>query len=142
MIRGSLFKILHSSNQPLDKKRRLRMALDVVRLSFSWDPPSQFNKWNPVKGWVNTGSPLSLQARGMNYLHRRNPPIVHRDLKSSNLLVDRNWNVKVRPFIFLHKWGTHEDLYKRVYSLYLQTYKFFLLRLETLGCQSGRTQHS
>ncbi|WZZ75905.1 hypothetical protein YC2023_087275 [Brassica napus] len=71
MIRGSLFKILHSSNQPLDKKRRLRMALDV--------------------------------ARGMNYLHRRNPPIVHRDLKSSNLLVDRNWNVKVGDF-GLSKW--------------------------------------
>ncbi|CAA7060147.1 unnamed protein product [Microthlaspi erraticum] len=69
--RGSLFKILHSSNQPLDKKRRLRMALDV--------------------------------ARGMNYLHRRTPPIVHRDLKSSNLLVDRNWNVKVGDF-GLSKW--------------------------------------
>ncbi|CAN8325648.1 unnamed protein product [Cochlearia groenlandica] len=69
--RGSLFKILHSSNQPLDKKRRLKMALDV--------------------------------ARGMNYLHRRNPPIVHRDLKSSNLLVDRNWNVKVGDF-GLSKW--------------------------------------
>ncbi|XP_068634426.1 uncharacterized protein [Aristolochia californica] len=37
-------------------------------------------------------------ARGMNYLHRRNPPIVHRDLKSSNLLVDRNWTVKVGDF--------------------------------------------
>ncbi|GFZ07051.1 PAS domain-containing protein tyrosine kinase family protein [Actinidia rufa] len=37
-------------------------------------------------------------ARGMNYLHRRNPPIVHRDLKTSNLLVDKNWNVKVGDF--------------------------------------------
>lgn len=31
----------------------------------------------------------------MNYLHRSSPPIVHRDLKSPNLLVDKNWTVKV-----------------------------------------------
>ncbi|KAH7294162.1 hypothetical protein KP509_28G059000 [Ceratopteris richardii] len=37
-------------------------------------------------------------ARGMNYLHHCNPPIVHRDLKSSNLLVDKNWTVKVADF--------------------------------------------
>ncbi|KAD5802944.1 hypothetical protein E3N88_14304 [Mikania micrantha] len=37
-------------------------------------------------------------ARGMNYLHTYNPPIVHRDLKSSNLLVDKNWTVKVADF--------------------------------------------
>ncbi|KAK6783269.1 hypothetical protein RDI58_021066 [Solanum bulbocastanum] len=37
-------------------------------------------------------------ARGMCYLHRRNPPIVHRDLKSSNLLVDKSWTVKVGDF--------------------------------------------
>uniref|UniRef100_A0A0D9XVA2 non-specific serine/threonine protein kinase n=1 Tax=Leersia perrieri TaxID=77586 RepID=A0A0D9XVA2_9ORYZ len=37
-------------------------------------------------------------ARGMNYLHNSSPPIVHRDLKSSNLLVDKNWTVKVADF--------------------------------------------
>eukprot|EP00850_Spirogloea_muscicola_P001052 SM000004S14922 [mRNA] locus=s4:220990:227245:- [translate_table: standard] len=37
-------------------------------------------------------------AKGMNYLHSSNPPIVHRDLKSPNLLVDKNWVVKVCDF--------------------------------------------
>lgn len=40
------------------------------------------------------------QAKGMNYLHRRNPPIVHRDLKSPNLLVDKKYTVKVRILDF------------------------------------------
>nr|GMD39558.1 serine/threonine-protein kinase CTR1 isoform X2 [Ipomoea batatas]GMD41515.1 serine/threonine-protein kinase CTR1 isoform X2 [Ipomoea batatas]GMD46109.1 serine/threonine-protein kinase CTR1 isoform X2 [Ipomoea batatas]GMD46209.1 serine/threonine-protein kinase CTR1 isoform X2 [Ipomoea batatas] len=34
-------------------------------------------------------------AKGMNYLHKGNPPIVHRDLKSPNLLVDKKYTVKV-----------------------------------------------
>ncbi|KAG9148443.1 hypothetical protein Leryth_016918 [Lithospermum erythrorhizon] len=34
-------------------------------------------------------------ARGMNYLHNSTPVIVHRDLKTPNLLVDKNWVVKV-----------------------------------------------
>ncbi|KAJ8560609.1 hypothetical protein K7X08_022469 [Anisodus acutangulus] len=37
-------------------------------------------------------------ARGMNYLHNCTPMIVHRDLKSPNLLVDKNWVVKVCDF--------------------------------------------
>nr|XP_029118350.1 serine/threonine-protein kinase CTR1 isoform X1 [Elaeis guineensis]XP_029118351.1 serine/threonine-protein kinase CTR1 isoform X1 [Elaeis guineensis]XP_029118352.1 serine/threonine-protein kinase CTR1 isoform X1 [Elaeis guineensis] len=37
-------------------------------------------------------------AKGMNYLHQRNPPIVHRDLKSPNLLVDKEYTVKVGDF--------------------------------------------
>ncbi|XP_020585615.1 LIM domain kinase 1 isoform X2 [Phalaenopsis equestris] len=64
--RGSLFKTLHKNKHALDLRRRLQMALDVVK--------------------------------GMNYLHRRNPPIIHRDLKSSNLLVDKAWRVKVGDF--------------------------------------------
>lgn len=37
-------------------------------------------------------------ARGMNYLHKSDPMIIHRDLKSHNLLVDENWKVKVCDF--------------------------------------------
>lgn len=36
-----------------------------------------------------------MQAKGINYLHCLSPPVVHWDLKSPNLLVDKNWTVKV-----------------------------------------------
>ncbi|KAK1268535.1 Serine/threonine-protein kinase CTR1 [Acorus gramineus] len=66
--RGSLFHLIHrvTAGEVLDKRRCLRMALDV--------------------------------AKGINYLHCLNPPIVHWDLKSPNLLVDKNWSVKVCDF--------------------------------------------
>ncbi|KAF5838517.1 kinase-like domain-containing protein [Dunaliella salina] len=37
-------------------------------------------------------------ARGMAYLHSRNPPILHLDLKSPNILVDAQWRIKVCDF--------------------------------------------
>ncbi|KAL4422446.1 hypothetical protein ABPG75_008643 [Micractinium tetrahymenae] len=37
-------------------------------------------------------------ARGMLVLHAASPPILHRDLKSPNLLIDENWTVKVSDF--------------------------------------------
>lgn len=37
-------------------------------------------------------------AQGMTYLHSHTPPICHRDLKSSNLLVDDKWTIKVTDF--------------------------------------------
>ncbi|KAF6160628.1 hypothetical protein GIB67_019568 [Kingdonia uniflora] len=66
--RGSLYRLIHraSAGELLDKRRWLRMALDV--------------------------------AKGINYLHCLNPPVVHWDLKSPNLLVDKNWTVKVCDF--------------------------------------------
>jgi serine/threonine protein kinase len=35
-------------------------------------------------------------AKGMLALHAHSPAIIHRDLKSPNLLVDKHWRVKVR----------------------------------------------
>lgn len=36
--------------------------------------------------------------QGMLQLHSHKPPILHRDLKSPNLLVDKHWRVKVADF--------------------------------------------
>ena len=41
---------------------------------------------------------LADTARGMTYLHTCKPPVIHRDLKSHNLLIDEFWKVKVSDF--------------------------------------------
>lgn len=44
----------------------------------------------------STRCPAAAPAsQGMLYLHAHSPPIIHRDLKSPNLLVDSAWRVKV-----------------------------------------------
>ncbi|PRW59026.1 Serine threonine- kinase CTR1 [Chlorella sorokiniana] len=34
-------------------------------------------------------------AKGMHYLHSRQPPVIHRDLKSMNVLVNHEWRAKL-----------------------------------------------
>jgi serine/threonine protein kinase len=41
---------------------------------------------------------LRSLARSYRYLHSYTPPICHRDLKTSNLVVDDHWVVKVTDF--------------------------------------------
>lgn len=52
--------------------------------------------------------PLTIQQKmsiakqtvlGMNWLHKMDPPLLHLDLKTANLLVDENWVVKVQATI-------------------------------------------
>lgn len=48
--------------------------------------------WNLRQQWALD------TAQGMAYLHSLEPPIIHRDLKTTNLLVDRGMNVKICDF--------------------------------------------
>ncbi len=50
--------------------------------------------------WSQRLQMLKGAALGISYLHSLEPVIVHRDLKSSNLLVDESRNVKVADFGF------------------------------------------
>lgn len=101
LFRGSLYRIIHRPHCQIDERRRIKMALDVV-----WS--SSIFTWSILLGasdqlisisfaYVHLEVPL-VQAKGMDCLHTSNPTIVHRDLKSPNLLVDKNWTVKVIRF--------------------------------------------
>ena len=80
-------------------------------LSTSFFPISYFNQVGIVINIV----------RGLEYLHEHShPPVVHRDIKSSNILLDSNFNAKVRSICdslkleFTHifvLWHIFEDVY-------------------------------
>ncbi|KAI2513527.1 protein kinase [Fragilaria crotonensis] len=55
----------------------------------------------PPKGtwpWALVKRVASGAARGMTYLHSGLPPVLHRDLKSANLLLDESYTAKVCDF--------------------------------------------
>jgi len=60
------------------------------------------SKASPAKAslldWARRLNMILDAAKGMLYLHNHSPPIIHRDLKSPNLLVDKHWRLKVSDF--------------------------------------------
>lgn len=49
--------------------------------------------------WIRRLKVTLGAARGLSYLHElANPPIIHRDIKSSNILLDDHLNAKVADF--------------------------------------------
>lgn len=57
----------------------------------------QLDEFGPVEGPLLRKGTRGL-LNGLNYLHTHNPPVVHRDLKGANVLVDLNFCVKLADF--------------------------------------------
>jgi len=99
-------------------------------------------------------------ATGMLYLHARSPQILHCDLKSSNLLVDSHFRVKICDFNLSKlveestefqlgarnpKWLAPEVLDGENYTIESDAYAFGIIMWEIITCQipwSGESVHS
>ena len=51
-------------------------------------------------------------GRGMEYLHGRTPSVIHRDLKTPNLLVDHDQRIKITDF------GLAREKVSNVFTIY------------------------
>ncbi|KAL7542314.1 hypothetical protein ACHAXR_012373 [Thalassiosira sp. AJA248-18] len=68
---------------------------DGPHVSHSIEPPlAPGGAWP----WVLVKRVAAGTARGMCYLHSGNPPVLHRDLKSANILLDESYTAKLADF--------------------------------------------
>ncbi|CAN1190510.1 Serine/threonine-protein kinase-like protein At3g51990 [Linum perenne] len=53
---------------------------------------------------------MALQiAKAIDTLHSHNPPVIHRDIKSANVLIDRNSNARLGDFGLAIRYGVDDD---------------------------------
>jgi len=110
---GSLWDALRSpvaTYQLADGKSRLAWPLNIYETSTVTPPPTFQGGSGVVKNlepplapegswpWVLVKRVASGTARGMCYLHSGNPPVLHRDLKSANILLDESYTAKLADF--------------------------------------------
>jgi serine/threonine protein kinase len=93
--RGSLFNVLHNrssstssskdnpGSDPRGRQTNGNMSTTRKKVTLKWS----------LRLRLALGA-----ARGLLYLHSADPPLVHGQLKSTNILVDDSWNAKLADF--------------------------------------------
>jgi len=84
---------------PTQMKRSLCIITEYLEQGSLYDIiHSKESEFNNIWSYELVLSIALQAARGLLYLHSQKPSIIHRDLKSSNLVVDEHWVVKVTDF--------------------------------------------
>jgi serine/threonine protein kinase len=115
--KGKTHPLLEALQREAGMMASLRHPSIVMYLGVCLEPPAVITEYcgrgsmNDVLRKAKANNSLAMQldwprrlnmaldaAKGMLYLHSCSPPIIHRDLKSPNLLVDKHWRVKVCDF--------------------------------------------
>uniref|UniRef100_M4BAR6 Protein kinase domain-containing protein n=1 Tax=Hyaloperonospora arabidopsidis (strain Emoy2) TaxID=559515 RepID=M4BAR6_HYAAE len=100
--RGSLFNVLHAPKALASSRKHKRKSSELSSGTASTASASGSVGDTAIKK-VNLKWSLRIRlalgaARGLLYLHSADPPLVHGQLKSTNILVDDSWNAKLADF--------------------------------------------
>jgi len=95
-----------------------------------WVPISTFHRFSDKEPlpWSTRVQIALDSARGLEYIHEHTVPVyIHRDIKSANILIDKNFHGKVIPCWILHQDGpfsswTNKVVYDRWQILVWQSW--------------------